>query len=119
MADPSDAPAYRETLNWDFLAAVVERAIARLPLLERTSVRSGWAGLYEDTPDKHPILGPADAVEGFIVAAGFSGHGLMHAPAAGQLVAELVCGATPSLDISPLRLARFREGGAITEHNVI
>lgn len=119
MADPDDAPAYRETLNWDFLATVVERAIARLPLLERTSVRSGWAGLYEDTPDKHPILGPADAVEGFIVAAGFSGHGLMHAPAAGELIAELVCGATPSLDITPLRLARFREGAAIREHNVI
>jgi sarcosine oxidase subunit beta len=119
MADPEDAPAYRETLNWEFLATVVERAIARLPLLERTSVRSGWAGLYEDTPDKHPILSRVEGVGGFIVAAGFSGHGLMHAPAAGELVAEIVCGAQPSVDISPLRFARFTEGKPVLEHNVI
>ena len=119
MADPNDEPAYRETLNWEFLATIVERAVARLPLLERTSVRSGWAGLYEDTPDKHPILGRAADVEGFVVAAGFSGHGLMHAPAAGELVAEIVCGAPPSLDTAPLRLERFREGEPVIEHNVI
>jgi sarcosine oxidase subunit beta len=119
MADPNDAPAYRETLNWEFLPTVVERAMARLPLLERTSVRSGWAGLYEDTPDKHPILGRVAGVAGFVVAAGFSGHGLMHAPAAGELVAEIVCGAPPSLDITPLRLERFGTGEPVHEHNVV
>ncbi len=119
MADPSDGPGFRETVNWSFLPTVVERAVARLPLLERASVRSGWAGLYEDTPDRHPILGPAGAVEGFIVAAGFSGHGLMHAPAVGDLIAELVTGAPASLDVTPLRLARFAHGEPVREHNVI
>jgi len=119
MADPNDGPGYCETVNWDFVPTVVERALARLPLLAGASVRSGWAGLYEDTPDKHPIIGAIDAVAGFIVAAGFSGHGLMHAPAIGEIVADLVIGRSPSLDVAPLRLVRFDDGGRVKEHNVI
>ena len=106
-------------MNWDFLPSVVERALARLPLLEHTSVRTGWAGLYEDTPDWHPILGCVEGLEGFIVAAGFSGHGLMHAPAAGELIAELVTDGRTSLDISALALRRFADGDQVKEHNVI
>lgn len=119
MADPNDGPGYCETVNWDFLPTVLERALARLPLLERASVRTGWAGVYEDTPDKHPILGPVDGVEGFVVAAGFSGHGVMHAPATGELIAELITEGRTSLDIRPLRLGRFAAGELVTEHNVI
>lgn len=119
MADPADPPGFCDTVNWDFLPEVVERAMARLPLLERASIRTGWAGLYEDTPDKHPILGPVDGLSGFIVAAGFSGHGVMHAPATGELIAELISGARPSLDIAPLALRRFATGALIKEHNVI
>ncbi|MBI2324334.1 MAG: FAD-binding oxidoreductase [Chloroflexi bacterium] len=119
MADPNDRPTYSETVNWDFLPAVVERGLARLPLLERTSVRTGWAGLYEDTPDKHPILGCVDGVEGFVMAAGFSGHGLMHAPAVGAIIADRIVGRPSSFDIAPLRLARFNTGEPVREHNVI
>jgi sarcosine oxidase subunit beta len=105
-------------VNWDFLPSVVERGLARLPLLEHASVRTGWAGLYEDTPDKHPILG-ATGNDGSFVAAGFSGHGVMHAPAVGELMAELIVDGRTSLDISALRLGRFREGKLVAEHNVI
>ncbi len=118
MADPADGPGFREAVNWDFLPAVVERAIERLPLLERTNIRAGWAGMYEDTPDKHPVLGRTD-VDGFVIAAGFSGHGLMHAPATGELIADVVTGATPALDLHPLRLSRFREAEQVREFNVI
>lgn len=119
MADPKDGAAFDETVNWDFVPTVVERALARLPLLEHAAVRTGWAGLYEDTPDRHPILGCVDGVDGFIVAAGFSGHGLMHAPAVGELIAELVTDGRTSLDISPLAHRRFAEGDHVREHNVI
>lgn len=119
MADPNEPPGYDESVNWDFLPTVVERGLARLPLLQRTSVRSGWAGLYEDTPDKHPVIGCVDGVEGFVVAGGFSGHGLMHAPVVGEIVADVVVGRPPALDIEPLRLARFTEGKPVKEHNVI
>ena len=119
MGDPSERPSFNETVNWDFLPAVVERGLARFPALERTTVRTGWAGLYEDTPDKHPIIGRVDGVDGFIAAAGFSGHGLMHSPAVGQIVADVVAGREPPVDLAPFRLSRFTTGEIAREHNVI
>jgi len=119
MADPHDGPSYDDSVNWDFLPTVIEHALARLPVLERATVKTGWAGFYEDTPDRHPILGPIDAVPGFISAAGFSGHGLMHAPAAGEVIAQLVCGEPTSVDITALRFDRFARGALVTEHNVV
>jgi len=119
MADPNEKPAFDDSVNWDFMPTVVERALARFPILERTSIKTGWAGLYEDTPDKHPILGKMDGVEGFISAAGFSGHGIMHAPATGELIAELIVDGRTSLDIAALSASRFRTGQLVREHNVI
>ena len=119
MADPNDGPGFCDTVNWDFVPTLVERALARLPLLERASIRSGWAGMYEDTPDKHPILGTLDGLDGAIVAAGFSGHGLMHAPATGELIAELIVEGRTSFDISPLAASRFARGEPVREFNVV
>ncbi len=119
MVDPNDGPGYLESVNWEFLPTLVERALARLPLLERAGVRTAWSGFYEDTPDKHPILGTVDEVAGFIVAAGFSGHGLMHSPVTGELIAELIADGRTSLNISSLRLSRFADGAPTREHNVI
>ena len=102
-----------------FLPTIVERALDRMPALEKANVKTGWAGFYEDTPDKHPILGRIAAVPGFISAAGFSGHGLMHAPAAGEAIAELIVDGKTTLDISALSFDRFARGDLIREHNVI
>jgi sarcosine oxidase subunit beta len=118
MADPTDGPGFDGSVNWDFLPTLVERALYRLPILERTTVKTGWAGFYEDTPDKHPIIGGV-GVDGFLCAAGFSGHGIMHAPAAGEAIAELIVDGRTSLDISALAYDRFRRGELIKEHNVI
>ena len=119
MADPADKPGFDDAVNWDFLPTIVERALERMPALERANVKTGWAGFYEDTPDKHPIIGRIASVPGFISAAGFSGHGLMHAPAAGEAVAELIVDGHTSLDISALSFERFARGDLIREHNVI
>ncbi|MGH2451860.1 MAG: NAD(P)/FAD-dependent oxidoreductase [Candidatus Limnocylindria bacterium] len=119
MGDPKDPPGFCEEVNWDFLPAVVERALARVPALERAAIKTGWAGLYEDTPDKHPILGHVDGLEGFVCAAGFSGHGLMHAPATGELISELIVDGRTSLDITPLSAGRFAAGRLVQEHNVV
>jgi len=118
MADPTDGPGFDSSVNWDFLPTLVERALYRLPILERTSVKTGWAGFYEDTPDKHPIIG-AVGVDGFLCAAGFSGHGIMHAPATGEAMAELIVDGRSTLDITALTYDRFRRGDLIKEHNVI
>jgi sarcosine oxidase subunit beta len=85
----------------------------RVPLLRDVPIDRAecWAGLYEMTPDKHPIVGFARGRIGNVVLAnGFCGHGVMHAPAIGQLVAELILDGRPSIDISALRPERFAEG---------
>ncbi|HEY6203375.1 MAG TPA: FAD-binding oxidoreductase [Candidatus Limnocylindria bacterium] len=119
MADPTDGPGFDASVNWDFLPTLVERALYRLPILERAKVKTGWAGFYEDTPDKHPIIGVAPGLAGFLCAAGFSGHGIMHAPATGEAIAELIVDGKSSLDLTPLAYDRFRRGDLIKEHNVI
>jgi sarcosine oxidase subunit beta len=119
MADPNERPSFDDSVNPDFMPTVVERALSRFPILEKTTIKTGWAGLYEDTPDKHPILGTIEGVEGFISAAGFSGHGIMHAPATGELIAELIVDGKTSLDIARLSASRFTSGQLVREHNVI
>ena len=119
MADAADKPGFDDSVNWDFLPTIVERALDRMPALEKANVKTGWAGFYEDTPDKHPILGTVASVRGFVSAAGFSGHGLMHAPAAGEALAELIVDGKTTLDISALSYDRFTRGELIREHNVI
>ncbi|OLE77833.1 MAG: hypothetical protein AUG02_00325 [Chloroflexi bacterium 13_1_20CM_2_70_9] len=119
MGDPTQPPGFDTSVNWDFLPAVVERALSRFPILEHAKVRTGWAGLYEDTPDKHPILGRVEELTGFVCAAGFSGHGIMHAPATGEAIAELITKGKTTLDIGALAASRFRTGQLVREHNVI
>jgi sarcosine oxidase subunit beta len=119
MADPTDGPGFDASVNWDFLPTLVERALYRLPILERANVKTGWAGVYEDTPDKHPIVGAVPGLDGFLCAAGFSGHGIMHAPAAAEAIAELITDGRTSFDVTPLAYDRFRRGDLIKEHNVI
>ena len=87
--------------------------------IAKAAIKTGWAGLYENTPDAHPILGAVTELDGFLCACGFSGHGIMHAPATGQLLAETILDGRASLDISALSLERFRSGRTLREHNVI
>jgi sarcosine oxidase, subunit beta len=119
MGDPSEAVGFDTTVRWDFLPQVTEVAMTRLPALGDAAVTHAWAGLYEMTPDHNPIIGPAGDVEGFYTIAGFSGHGFMHAPAAGRVLADLIAGHDPGFDLSPFAHARFAQGGAEGERNVV
>ncbi|HEY6826324.1 MAG TPA: FAD-binding oxidoreductase [Gemmatimonadaceae bacterium] len=97
-----------------------EEAAQRLPLLADADISAEWAGLYEVTPDDQPILGKLPEVEGLYICAGFSGHGLMHGPATGQLMAEeILDGKAHSIDIDPLRWGRFASGVSAGEYNVV
>ena len=85
--------------------------VARLPAFEAAELVEGWAGLYEMTPDHNPLLGEHPELAGFYLANGFSGHGLMMAPATGTALAELLMtGASTSLDISAFDPGRFARG---------
>jgi sarcosine oxidase subunit beta len=102
--------------------ALADRMVAagkhRLPALTEGPAR-GWARLYEVTPDAHPILGLVGTVPGFYLACGFSGHGLMHSPAVGVVLAAQICGEAPPIDISPLSLDRFSAGRLLGDGNVL
>jgi len=87
------------------------RAAWRHPAFADLRISSSWACYYEMTPDDHPIVGAAPGVSGLYIAAGFSGHGFMHAPATAQLVVEeMLDGRAHTLDIADLSLARFQSG---------
>lgn len=97
----------------DWISAVARMAHERVPALQDVAVdvAASWAGLYEMSPDKHAILGCAPGFENFYLINGSSGHGVMHAPALGGLLAELVSdGRFSSLDVTALRPSRFAEG---------
>lgn len=103
--------------DWELVA--LSAAMERMPMLTEAGRQSGWAGLYEVTPDAHPIFGPTP-VDGFWIVGGFSGHGFMHGPVAGLLMAEYVLTGRPeTLDVSSLELKRFEQGRLIHEPNVI
>lgn len=120
MSNPNEPPGFDESVDPDWELVHLEAAVQRLPLLERAGRAAAWAGLYEVSPDAHPILGRVAELEGFYCINGFSGHGFMHGPIAGLLLAEeILDGAAHTLDITPLRLDRFHAGSAIREYNVI
>ena len=95
---------------------VIERAIHRAPVLADAALMRSYAGLYEMTPDQTGIVSAVPGVDGLHVIAGFSGHGFMHGPIAGQLMAEMfVHGRAVTMDASPLDIARFARGEAQVE----
>jgi sarcosine oxidase subunit beta len=121
-ANPNELPSYNDRFDPAFLDAISPLACHRIRCLNAVPIDTDicWAGLYEVTPDHHAIVGPTKEVDGFFLANGFSGHGVMHAPAIGQLVAEMLLdGYAHSLDISSLRPERFEEGKGNMEKAVL
>jgi sarcosine oxidase subunit beta len=119
MSNQNEKPGFDQNVDEDFELVNLETAIERMPLIERASRASHWAGLYEVTPDAHPIYG-ATEVKGFLLCTGFSGHGFMHGPISGKLMSEYILdGKFSSVDVSMLDLKRFVEGRLIKEYNVV
>lgn len=111
--ETTGASRYDTTFDAGWLDGVTARAHRRVPALRQVSIdRAGsWCGLYEMSPDHHAILGAAPGLPNFWLINGSSGHGVMHAPALGQLLAEMIlAGRTTSLDVHALRSTRFLEG---------
>jgi sarcosine oxidase, subunit beta len=120
--DPEETPGYKTDFDPAFIEKILTRAAERVPVFENLAVnpKRAWAGLYEMTPDHHPILGPVQDVPGFFLANGFSGHGVMHAPATGKILSDLILtGKTDLVDASLLGLSRFAEGRMIEETAVL
>ena len=119
-SNPNETPGYKLEVDPEWELIHMEEAMYRLPVLEQAGLLTHWAGLYEVTPDAHPILGRVPTVEGFYIMAGFSGHGFMHGPIAGLLMAEeIVDGRAHTINIDPFRYDRFLTGDLHPEYNVV
>lgn len=120
MSNPHETPGFDQSVDSEWELIHLEAAVERMHLLNRASLASRWAGLYEVSPDAHPILGRVRDLDGFYCINGFSGHGFMHGPICGLLLAEeILDGEAHTLDISPLYLDRFEMGQGVVEYNVV
>ncbi|MFN2576397.1 MAG: NAD(P)/FAD-dependent oxidoreductase [Pyrinomonadaceae bacterium] len=120
--DPNETPGFKMEFDPGFVEKILTRAAARVPVLVNAAVnpRRAWAGLYEMTPDHHAIIGPAPNVKGLYFVNGFSGHGVMHSPASGRVVADLVLhGRSDLIDASQLSVSRFAEGRSLEETAIL
>ena len=119
MSNPNESPGFDQNIDPEWELFHMDAAVNRLPLLENVGLASRLAGLYEVTPDAHPIFGKTP-IDGYYIISGFSGHGFMHGPIAGKLMAEIIQdGRATTMDISMLDYARFKEGRLIPEYNVV
>lgn len=119
MSDPAQAAGFERAYDpaWEPGLRALARGCA--PALAGLDVREGWAGLYEQTPDANALIGEAPGVGRFLYATGFSGHGFCQAPAAGEVVADLVLGREPFVDVAPLRAERFAQHAPVLEANIV
>jgi sarcosine oxidase subunit beta len=119
MGDPNETPTFDTTVQWDFLPQVIDVAVTRLPALAEASISHAWAGLYEISPDGNPIIGPAQGVDGLFLINGFSGHGFQHSPAAGRILADVIAGRDPKIDLTQFSAERFGTGAVAGERYVV
>jgi sarcosine oxidase, subunit beta len=120
--DPDETPGFKTDFNYGFIEKILPQAVRRVPTFADAEVnpRRCWAGMYEVTPDHHAIIGPAPGIEGMFLANGFSGHGVMHSPATGRIMAEMILGQSPTVPhAGRLRAERFAEGDLLEETAVL
>jgi sarcosine oxidase, subunit beta len=115
--EPSARWSSDEVVDDALVDEVRERLAYRYPSAAGAPVERAWAGLYDMTPDAHPIIGPLG--DDRYVAAGFSGHGFMQSPAVGRAVAEELLGLSPTFDLAPYRLERFAGDEVFPEELVL
>ena len=121
--ETADPDAYNQRAGTEYTVDVWSRLALRIPGIADGQLAHGYAGLYTTTPDLHPVMDRVDGIEGLYICTGFSGHGFKLAPAVGVCMAELMLeGESKLVDISTLRMGRFRDGALNTtqyEFNVI
>jgi sarcosine oxidase subunit beta len=116
VEEPGEAnpDLYNDKVDFAFIESYSDRLCRRIPIMQGSFSQGGWAGLYTETPDAHPILDHFADPEGFYVAVGFSGHGFKLSPTIGEMMAEFVTtGSCREFDITRFRANRFAEGDLI------
>jgi sarcosine oxidase subunit beta len=104
----------------EFLDEMAKTAVELLPPLGELRVIRQWGGSYNVSPDRQPILGDTDQLEGYYLACGFSGHGFMFAPMTGLLLSEVIMKEPTTIDLTPLHIDRFKNNEHEEyEHSVV
>ena len=117
--DEVDDWSFNDKRDPNWLTTLAEHIQSRTPELAAVEAKRGWAGLYEMTPDHNALIGEAEELPGFFYACGFSGHGFLMGPAVGEVVADLMTGREPFVDVSPMGKRRFATTGLRKELNVV
>jgi sarcosine oxidase subunit beta len=117
MADPEPRWSFEERVDESLVPDRLARLVHRYPPAAEATIERSWAGLYDMTPDAHPIIGWVGG--GVYAACGFSGHGFMQSPAVGEAAAAELLGEEPPFDLSPYRLTRFADGALFPENLVL
>ena len=113
MLAASDPDHYSQGLSEEEIAHLRSRAAGGIPALARAVTRGGWAGIYDDSPDYHPILDRIEPYTGLYCAVGFSGHGFKLSPIVGQWMAAFILTGQKPADMHHLALDRFAQGKEI------
>lgn len=119
MSDPDERPGFDERRTDAWLPRLGEAMSRRAPSLMDVGFRTGWAGLYEMTPDHNALIGEAPGVDRFLYATGFSGHGFLMGPAVGEVLRDLVLGKEPPVDVTSMDARRFTEHTVRPELNIV
>jgi sarcosine oxidase subunit beta len=117
MVDPEPRWGFAERVDESLIPDRLRRLGHRYPPAGAATIERSWAGLYDMTPDAHPIIGWVG--DGVYAACGFSGHGFMQSPAVGEAAAAEVCGQESPFDLSPYRLDRFGDDAMFPETLVL
>ncbi|MFN2628601.1 MAG: NAD(P)/FAD-dependent oxidoreductase [Gaiellaceae bacterium] len=117
MADPEPRWTDEERVDESVIPDRLGRLAHRYPAAAGARIERSWAGLYDMTPDAHPILGRV--ADGIYAACGFSGHGFMTSPAVGRALAQEILLGGAELDLAPYRLERFADGAIFPERLIL
>jgi sarcosine oxidase subunit beta len=119
MSDPDETPGFKLQRDDAWLPRLGAAIEQRAPAIAEVGITSGWAGLYEETPDRNALIGESDEISRFLYATGFSGHGFLMGPAVGEVVRDLYHGDNPVVDVSGLDVRRFHGSGVRPELNIV
>jgi sarcosine oxidase subunit beta len=119
MSHSGEQPGFSTETTDDWVPDLLAIAERRAPRIAETGIKGGWAGLYEVTPDHNAIIGESERVGRFLYATGFSGHGFLQGPAAGEIVRDLVLERPTFVDIAPLSVDRFSSAMLRPEFNIV
>jgi sarcosine oxidase subunit beta len=119
MSDPDETTGFEMGRSENWLTRLGEAIERRAPSIGDIGIASGWAGLYEMSPDHNALIGEAADVSRFLYATGFSGHGFLMGPAVGEVMRDLYLGRTPIVDVSALSADRFTRSQLRPELNIV